>query len=352
MIPAHNYIHIEYWMTELDLRPIQVWIYAIIHGFCQDGISTYKGSQRYFREWTHSARSTVIEALHDMESKHLIVSKEIQIGAHTYKEYYTVASRAVYQEMADTEKKNKKENKKSMSENRTSPGPENGHPLSENQTDPRPNSGPNNIANNIFKNAADSTEEEQEKLDGAAAALISKKLKELFGTGKVFDSDFVYEIEKVLLDSGVGEQFIDRYLQSVFEKTISKNPSSIPALFRKLACAPDVVQDFVLKIPEKREEENSVPEIECPVCGGRSPINASNCCSCGFEVMDFKDTRKIALQRAILTLPAEEQEEIEKQVANVLVGANLMDFMRPDKIKERNEKLVKIYAEHGIKYEL
>ena len=100
MIPANNYIHIEYWMTELGLRPVQVWIYAIIHGFCQDGVSTYKGSQRYFREWTHSARSTVIEALNDMKAKNLIVVKEIKVGNAIYNEYYTVASRSVYQDQS------------------------------------------------------------------------------------------------------------------------------------------------------------------------------------------------------------------------------------------------------------
>lgn len=351
MIPAHNYIHIEYWMTELGLRPIQVWIYAIIHGFCQDGVSTYKGSQRYFREWTHASRSTVIEALNDMKAKNLIVSKEIKIGKSTYNEYYTVASRAVYQEMADVEKKARQETKKTLSENKTSPRPEIGHPLSENQTTPCPNSGPNNIANNKFKKAADSKDEKTEVFDGAAAALISQKLKELFGAGKVFDSDFVYEIEKALLDSGVGDKYIDSYLQKVFEKTVAKNPTSIPALFRKLACAPDVVQDFVIKLPEEKPVQK-IPTKDCPVCGEPTAVSACSCVKCGFDVMDFNDSKKIALQKAVRALPEGEQAEIEKEVTEVLLVGNFMDFMNPVKAKERKEKMKEIYAKRGINYEL
>lgn len=352
MIPANNYIHIEYWMTELGLRPIQVWIYAIIHGFCQDGISTYKGSQRYFREWTHSARSTVIEALNDMKAKNLIVVKEIKVGNATYNEYYTVASRAIYQEMANKYKLEQgAKNCNRVSENQTGGSPKNGQSMSEIPTSACPNSGPNNIANNKFKNIADSSEEKTEKLDGAAAALISQKLKELFGRTNVFDSDFVYDIERVLLDSGVGDKYIDSYLQSVFEKTISKHPASIPGLFRKLACAPDCISDFVMKLP-KEKAEVKIPTTDCPVCGNPTEITASSCCKCGFDVMDFKDNKKISLQRAINALPEAQRAEIDKELAEVLMVGNFMDFMRPDKIRERNEKLVQIYAKHGIKYEL
>ena len=352
MIPANNYIHIEYWMTELGLRPVQVWIYAIIHGFCQDGVSTYKGSQRYFREWTHSARSTVIEALNDMKAKNLIVVKEIKVGNAIYNEYYTVASRSVYQDMANKYKLEQgAKNCARVSENRTEGSTKKRQGMSEIPTSACPNSGPNDIDNNKFKNIADSTAQTQEKFDGAAAALISEKIKELFGRTDVFDSDFVYDIERVLLDSGVGDKFIGSYLQSVFEKTISKHPDSIPGLFRKLACAPDCISDFVIKMPKEKDVQK-VPTTECPVCEKQTPVNSSSCCNCGFDVMDFKDTKKISFQKAINALPEAQKAEIEKDVAQVLVVGNFMDFMRPEKIKERNEKLVQIYARHGIKYEL
>ena len=37
MADNSSYIHIEYWMTKLELSNPQLIIYAIIHGFSRDG---------------------------------------------------------------------------------------------------------------------------------------------------------------------------------------------------------------------------------------------------------------------------------------------------------------------------
>lgn len=348
MIPENNYIHIEKWMTELGLRPIQVWIYAIIHGFCQDGKSTFRGGQNYFREWTGAARSTVIDAIKDMKEKNLIVVRDVTIRNITYQEYYTVASRAVYQDMAESRRNSKIENHTSMSENQTYTGTKIGHPLSENQTYPRPNSGHNNIANNIFKNAADSMQSEIQS--GAAAALIIKKINELFSDIKIFDSDFLPDLAEALNKSGVGEEHVEAYLQSVFEKTVSKHPSSIPSLFRKLATAPDVVQDFILKLP-KSEVKAEVRKDECPVCGEMNPVSSCTCSKCGFDRMYLGDIKKIRLEKAVYNLPADRKQKLDSSLEEIYTFGNFMDFMNPAKAKEREEKIKKAYMDVGITYE-
>lgn len=345
-IPPHNYIHIEYWMTQLGLKPIETLIYAIIHGFCQDGMSSFRGSQRYFREWTGAARSTVTEALKDLKDKKLIIAKNVRIGNSVYQEYYTVASRTAWQEIAELER-----NEKRVTENQSYTCPEIGHPLTENQSSSCPKSGHNNIADNKFKKAADSSSEKQnEKYDGAAAALISKKLNELFGSEGIFDSDFVYDLEKVILDKGVGEGNIGPYLDSVFEKTLSKKPLNIPALYRKLATAGDVVQDFILKLP-KPEVKAEVRKDECPVCGEMNPVSSCTCSKCGFDRMYLGDIKKIRLEKAVYNLPADRKQKLDSSLEEIYTFGNFMDFMNPVKAKEREEKIKKAYMDVGITYE-
>ena len=359
MIPENNYIHIEKWMTELGLRPIQVWIYAIIHGFCQDGKSTFRGGQSYFREWTGAARSTIIDAIKDMKEKNLIVVRNVTIRNVTYQEYYTVASRAVYQDMAESRRNSKAENHTSMSENQTYTGTKIGHPLSENQTYPRPNSGHNNIANNIFKNAADSIQSEiqtgsplvdNQNQSGAAAALITKKINELFSDIKIFDSDFLPDLAEALNKSGVGEEHVEAYLQSVFEKTVSKHPLSIPSLFRKLATAPDVIQDFLMKLP-KQEKKAEKQTVECPVCGTRvKKVPYCSCPECNLDISDFENIKKVQFERQVYRLPAEDKEKLDKELNEYFMVRNMTDFMNPVKRQEREEKIRAAYRKYGIEY--
>ena len=345
-IPEHNYIHIEYWMTQLGLKPIETWIFAIIHGFCQDGMSSFKGPQRYFREWTGAARSTVTEALKDLKERKLIVAKNVRIGNAVYQEYYTVASRTAFQEIAAEEKAEKR-----LTENRTYTCPENSHPLTENQPEPCPKSGHNNIADIKFKKAADSSCKNQtEKYDGAAAALISKKLKELFGSDEIFDSDFVYDLEKVILERRVGEENIGPYLDSVLEKTISKKPMNIPALYRKLATAGDVVEDFILKLP-KPEIKAEIKKESCPVCGEMNPVSSCSCSKCGFDRMYLGDAKKIRLEKAVYKLSPDKKQELDSSLEKIYTVGSLMDFMNPAKAREREEKIKKAYMDVGIAYE-
>lgn len=79
MIKSENYINVCGWMiSELaDLRLNEIFIYAIIHGFSQDGKSFYTGSLSYLMEWTHSSKPTVIAALSKMVEKGYIIKKLI-----------------------------------------------------------------------------------------------------------------------------------------------------------------------------------------------------------------------------------------------------------------------------------
>ena len=66
-------------VTELGLSGNNLIIYALIHGFCKDGIHEFKGSINYICEWTNLTRNTVIAILKQLVESELLVKR-------TYKE--------------------------------------------------------------------------------------------------------------------------------------------------------------------------------------------------------------------------------------------------------------------------
>lgn len=76
----NDYITIQaYMVTELGLSGNNLIVYALIHGFCKDGIHEFKGSINYICEWTNLTRNTVITILKQLVESELLVKR-------TYKE--------------------------------------------------------------------------------------------------------------------------------------------------------------------------------------------------------------------------------------------------------------------------
>ena len=72
----NDYIHIQASMvTELGLSGNQLIIYALVHGFCKDGIHEFTGSINYICEWTNLSRSTVISILKQLVEDGLLVKR-------------------------------------------------------------------------------------------------------------------------------------------------------------------------------------------------------------------------------------------------------------------------------------
>lgn len=62
-------------VTELGLSGNQLIIYALVHGFCKDGIHEFKGSINYICEWTNLSRNTVISILKQLVEDGLLVKR-------------------------------------------------------------------------------------------------------------------------------------------------------------------------------------------------------------------------------------------------------------------------------------
>ena len=77
MIDNDNYILITGWMVnELKLSGSELFVYALIYGFSQDGESKFNGSRRYIAEWFNCSLPTIDKALDGLLKKELIIKDE------------------------------------------------------------------------------------------------------------------------------------------------------------------------------------------------------------------------------------------------------------------------------------
>ena len=87
-IKDDNYFQISGWMlNRLNLKGIQLEIYAIIYGFSQDGESEFTGSIQYLCEFTGTSRPTVIKALKELTEKNYLLKDEKIINGIKFNKY-------------------------------------------------------------------------------------------------------------------------------------------------------------------------------------------------------------------------------------------------------------------------
>lgn len=85
-----NYITILAPMiTRLKLKGNELLVFALIHGFSQDGESRFKGSLKYLIEWTGLDKTTVIKILKSLVEKRYINKFEYEKNKVRFCEYST-----------------------------------------------------------------------------------------------------------------------------------------------------------------------------------------------------------------------------------------------------------------------
>ena len=87
---GYSYINIQDWMRfNLNLKGNELLIFAIIHGFSQDGESEFHGSLQYLSDWTGATKRGIIKNLKSLVEKGLIIKKEIQKNGIKFCTYIT-----------------------------------------------------------------------------------------------------------------------------------------------------------------------------------------------------------------------------------------------------------------------
>lgn len=83
-----NYIVIQGFMiTELNLKGVELILYALIYGFTQDGESEFSGSLSYMCEWANCSKPTVTAALTSLLDKGYITKRQEVISGVKFNRY-------------------------------------------------------------------------------------------------------------------------------------------------------------------------------------------------------------------------------------------------------------------------
>lgn len=90
-IKDENYYVIHGWMlNQLNLKGVQLQIYAIVYGFSQCQDVEFSGSLSYLCDFTGASKPTVIKAINDLQEKGLIVKREEKINGVQFNRYAAI----------------------------------------------------------------------------------------------------------------------------------------------------------------------------------------------------------------------------------------------------------------------
>ena len=74
---SNNFVVIQGWMcNELDLKGNELLVFALIHGFSQDGESLFRGSREYIADTFNISKPTVDKTLSSLVSKDYLIKIE------------------------------------------------------------------------------------------------------------------------------------------------------------------------------------------------------------------------------------------------------------------------------------
>ena len=77
VIRRDDFINIQGWMiTDLNLKGNDLFIYAIIYRFTQDGQQWFEGSRQYLADWCNSTKRGISKNLDSLTEKGYIIKEE------------------------------------------------------------------------------------------------------------------------------------------------------------------------------------------------------------------------------------------------------------------------------------
>lgn len=158
MVKPDNYILVYGWMvTELGLKGNELFLYAIIYGFSQDGETEFSGSLRYMQEWLGvNSKATVQNTLEKLMARGLIKKRTV-VEKGVTRNFFSAVGR-VYQNLVGGV-------------------PKNSTGVYQNLVPGVPNFSPNNIEDNIEDilviEDGGSTREKDPRLDADLSKIIN-----------------------------------------------------------------------------------------------------------------------------------------------------------------------------------
>ena len=347
-----TYINIQSWMVQkLKLKSNELIIYALIHGFCQDGKSFFYGSIKYIMTQTNLSKECVLTILQSLVNKKLIVKKEVKNitvfekmktaqGNQHFCLYYTKESRKKMQRTFDPSDPETplfavtgQENVPVPVKNVDPQSPENAVTGQENTPAPVKNVDPISYG---YNKAA------------ASYNITVTILNKLFGEN-AFDKSFYTKAAEFLIHKNIQPE---NYCQYICDVVIAKNPHRPKGLFHALFFENDIVQDFLECEKQKKAEEEKIAHqtIICPVCNKAFIPDYRNACpDCNFDVAVFKNELHIELHKNYLRLSDEDKASYDKE-KDAILTQGLHSYKHKNTVPEAQTD--RLLAELAVRYKL
>ena len=361
-------------INELDLKGNELLVYALIHGFCQDGKSVFKGSLNYIMAWLNISKPTCIACIQSLIDKGMVV-KTIIYNKNSVAgcEYYTKKSRCIESEtqkipenvekggkeflppQSEKEPEGSKKILPPQNEKRLEGGKESLPGWSKNFTRGGKETLPYNTTDNTKDNAT------------AANKTNFEALSEKYFGKNAFDADFPRKAAAFFLKNKINDcdlyfSFIKNKLD---EKQKSKQVKNPRGLAYRLFFQSDIAQEFIeqqqLIILEKQKEDEKQRKIEarkitCPCCGKIFlPDYISSCPECDFDIDVFSNTEKVRIHKNFLKLTEQQKTEYQKELKDIYFSENnFADLIKetPEQRKQNNIRREQKEKELNIKYGL
>lgn len=359
-IKNENYIQISGWMiNELDLKGNELLVYALIHGFCQDGKSVFKGSLNYIMSWLNISKPTCIACIQSLIDKGMVVktiiyNKNSVLGC----EYYTKKSRCIESEtpkLPQKEEKGGKEILPPQNEKKPEGGKESLPGWSKNFTRGGKEFLPNNTNDNAKYTAT------------ADKKFNFEELCEKYFGKNAFDSDFPRKAAAFFSKNKINncDLYFSFIKNKLGEKQKSKQVTNPRGLAYRLFFQSDIAQEFIeqqqLILLEKQKEDEKQRKIEarkitCPCCGKIFlPDYISSCPECDFDIDAFSNTEKVRIHKKFLKLTEQQKAEYQKELKDIYFGENNFANLikeTPNQRKQNNILREQKERELNIKYGL
>lgn len=359
-IKNENYIQISGWMiNELDLKGNELLVYALIHGFCQDGKSVFKGSLNYIMAWLNISKPTCIACIQSLIDKGMVV-KSIIYNKNSVAgcEYYTKKSRNIESELQKIPQKEEKGGKEILppqTEKKSEGGKETLPGWSKNLT----MGGKEILPNNTNDNTKDSAT--------AVKKTDFEILCEKYFGKNAFDSDFPRKAAAFFSKNQINNHdlYFSFIKNKLSEKQKTKQVKNPRGLAYRLFFQSDIAQEFTeqqqtifLKKQNEEENQRKIEErkIVCPCCGNRFlPDYISSCPECDFDISAFDNTEKVIIHKKYLKLSDQQKTDYQNELKDIYFSMNtFIDLIRetPEQRKQKNVLREQKEKELNIKYGL
>lgn len=384
-----NYIVIQTFMIrELKLKGNELILYALIHGFSQDGTSYFYGSLKYLQEQTNLSKESVLNILQKLTASGLLIKKDTDkisifdkekksYGSVHYTMYCTAYSRKQsgnvpeneHEEDAESpaegqiEGQNPEKTPEESCKDSSSAGQENLPAEQEKDSSrskkftgtgqeslpvPVKNLDPIINSESLFKNLSSSEKTCKQKSQEERQAEILTSIQKIFGNTQLFSADFIPRLESFCTEHSVDSP--KDYISRTYSLVLKKDVTNLPAYFYKTILSMSNLSLYEFEQKKKQNgqqkdlewEEMQVKTMQCPVCGTEHSVY-EDCPECGLELTERSSAEKIAFRRKIFMLPAEKKLLMNREVSETRMKLGL--GCNPHKL---SSELNRIYEKYGV----